>query len=128
VRATENITLAPRYRQVVTAKIELKKERSLPSLVCVEPATIPLEGILPACVLSRVGTSVHETLQPGRALVILANFSHETLTLPKSTVLGVAEGVSEELIDKINKPEQTSLDSPARPRRKRKNEALYNKL
>jgi len=59
---------------------------------------------------------------------MLANFSHETLTLPKSTVLGVAEEVSEELVDKINKPEQTSLDSPARPRRKRKNEALYNKL
>jgi hypothetical protein len=51
---------------------------------------------------------------------MLANFSHETLTLPKSTVLGVAEEVSEELVDKINKPEQTSLDSPARPRRKRK--------
>ena len=59
---------------------------------------------------------------------MLANFSHGTLTLPKSTVLGVAEEVSEELVDKINKPEQTSLDSPARPRRKRKNEALYRKL
>ena len=59
---------------------------------------------------------------------MLANFSHETLTLPKSTVLGVAEEVSEELVDKINAPEQTNLDSPARPRRKRKNEVLYNKL
>jgi len=46
---------------LVTAKIELEKERSLPSLVCVEPATIPREGILPARVLSRGGTSVHET-------------------------------------------------------------------
>jgi len=86
----------------------------------VEPATIPLEGILLARVPSRVGTSVHETSQPGRALVMLVNFSHENLTLPKSTVLGVAEEVSEELVDKINKPEQTSLDSPARPRRKPK--------
>jgi hypothetical protein len=59
---------------------------------------------------------------------MLTNFSHETLTLPKSTVLGVAEEVSEELVDRINKPEQTSLKSPTRPRRKRKNEALYNKL
>jgi len=105
VRATETITLAPRCGLVVTAKTELEKERSLHSLLCVEPATIPLEGILPARVLSRVGTSVHETSQPGRALVMLANFSHETLTLPKSTVLGVAEEVSEELVDKINKPE-----------------------
>jgi len=88
VRATENITLAPRCRQAVTAKIELEKRRSLPSLVCVEPAILPLEGILPAHVLSRVGTSVHETSQPGRALVMVANFSHEILTLLKSTVLG----------------------------------------
>ena len=124
VRATENITLSPRCRQIVTAKIELEKERRIPSLVCVETATIHLEGILPARVLSRVGTSVNEASQPGRALVMLANFSHETLTLPKSTVLGVAEEVSEELVDKINTPEQTNLDSPARPRRKRKNEAL----
>jgi len=128
VRATENITLVPRCRQVVTAKIELEKERSFPLLVCVKPATIPLEGILTARELSRVGTSVHETLQPGRAMVMLANFSHDTLTLPKSTVLGVAEEVSEELVDKTNKPEQTSFDSPARPRRKRRNEALYNKI
>jgi hypothetical protein len=59
---------------------------------------------------------------------MLANFSHETLTLPKSTVLGVAEEVSEELVDRINKPEQTSLEPPTRARRKRKNEALYNNL
>jgi hypothetical protein len=59
---------------------------------------------------------------------MLTNFSHETLTLPKSTVLGVAEEVSEELVDRINKPEETSLESPTRNRRKRKNEALYNKL
>jgi hypothetical protein len=58
VRATENITLVPRCRQVVTAKIELEKGRSLPSLVCVEPAIIPQEGILPARVLSQVETSV----------------------------------------------------------------------
>jgi hypothetical protein len=32
------------------------------------------------------------------------------------------------LVDRINKPEQTSLESPTRPRRKRKNEAFYNKL
>jgi len=94
----------------------------------VEPAIIPLEGILPARVLSRVGTSVHGTSQPGRALGMLANFSHEILNLPKSTVLGVAEEFSEELVDRINKAEQTSLESPTRARRKRKNEGLYNKL
>jgi len=75
-------------------------------------------------VLSGVGTSVHETSQPGRGLVMLANFSHETLTVPKSTVLGVEEEVSEELISRINKSEQTNLQSPTRPTRNRKNEAL----
>jgi hypothetical protein len=33
---------------------------------------------------------------------MLANFSEETLTVPKHTVLGIAQQVSEELIDKIN--------------------------
>jgi hypothetical protein len=127
MRETENITLAPRCRQVVTAKVELEKGRSLLSLVCVESAIIPLEGILPARVLLQVGTGAHETSQPDHAVVMLANFSHENLTLPMSTVLGVAE-VSEELIDRINKPEQANLESPTRLRRKQKNEALYNKL
>jgi len=39
--------------------------------------------------------------------MMLANFSHETLTLPKSR-FGVAEAVSEELVDRINKPRQVS--------------------
>jgi hypothetical protein len=34
---------------------------------------------------------------------MLANFSHEALTLPKSTVLGISEEFSEELVDRINK-------------------------
>jgi hypothetical protein len=38
--------------------------------------------------------------------------------------LGVAEVVSEELVNRINKPEQTSLESPTRPWKKRKNEAI----
>jgi len=37
-----------------------------------------------------------------RAYVMLANFSDQALTVPKSTVLGLAEEVSEPLIDKIN--------------------------
>jgi hypothetical protein len=58
---------------------------------------------------------------------MLANFSHETLTLSKPTVLWVPEAVSEEIVDRINKQEQSSLESPTRSRRKRK-KALYNKL
>jgi len=56
---------------------------------------------------------------------MLANFSEETLTVPKHTVLGVAQQVSEELIDKINAESESDSD---RPLTRKKNEALYKKL
>jgi len=34
---------------------------------------------------------------------MLTNFSDEALTVPKATVLGVAEGIPESILDKINK-------------------------
>jgi len=55
---------------------------------------------------------------------MIANFSNETLTLPKATVLGVAEDVSESLVDCIN----TDTDQPTKPQRKKRNKALYVKL
>jgi len=42
---------------------------------------------------------------------MLANFSHEILTLPKTTVLGVPEEVSERLVEMINKAEKQILVS-----------------
>ena len=48
--------------------------------------------------------------------------------MPKHTVLGVAQQVSEALIDKINAGDESDINSPTRPPRKRKNEALYEKL
>ena len=53
VRTTENINVAPRSRQVATGRLDLEKGLSLPSLVCVEPALIPIQGVLTA----RVHTS-----------------------------------------------------------------------
>jgi hypothetical protein len=58
---------------------------------------------------------------------MLANFSDEPLTTNKATVLGVAEGIAESIIDKVNEGEPGS-DSPTKPRRNRKNKALYCKL
>ena len=55
---------------------------------------------------------------------MIANFSRETLTLTQSTVLGVAEGVSESLVDCTN----TDTYKPTKPHRKKRNEALYEKL
>jgi hypothetical protein len=53
-----------------------------------------------------------------------ANFVQENLTVPKATILGKAEEVSEPLVEKIN----ANSDFPTRPSRKKENEALYQKL
>ena len=62
------------------------------------------------------------------ACVMVANFSDEAITIPKATVLGIAEGISESMVDKINARSETNLIEPAKPPRKRRNETLYNKL
>jgi len=137
VRAKENTVIAPRCRQVVVGKLEAGKERSFPPLVCVEPAQIPIEGILPARALSRVSPNA---LDPSRvkpqptgtetgvpsscAYIMVANFTNEALTIPKATVLGMAEAISESLVDRINR----DSDVPTKPYRKKKNEVLYRKL
>jgi hypothetical protein len=54
VRATENIVLPPSSRQIVKGKLDSEKGLKPPPLICIEPALIPIEGILPAGVLSRV--------------------------------------------------------------------------
>ena len=108
VRSSEKVTIEPRCRQIVTAKLEGKKGQSFPTLVCVEPAHIPMHGILPARVITRVGLSIiqHESgkapIPNSRTHVMLANFGDTPITVPKSTVLGIAEQVSEKLVDQIN--------------------------
>ena len=59
---------------------------------------------------------------------MVANFSDESLKIPKKTVLGVAEQIAEPLVNRINAESKSDTTSPAKPRRKRKNEALYQKL
>ena len=54
VRATENVKIAPRCRQIVLGRLESGKEQNLPPLICVEPAQIPLHGIHSARGLARV--------------------------------------------------------------------------
>ena len=134
VRATENILLAPRCRQVVKGRLDTEKGQEFPPLFCKEPALTPLQGILPARVLSRVESSarkpsqvtsqdVHSTTGTSRSCVYvtLSNFSSESLTVRKSTVLGIAEGDSETLVDRVNAGSQTSSG-------KVKTKALYKKL
>ena len=61
------------------------------------------------------------------ACVMLANFSDETLTVLKATVLGIAGGISESLVDKISVTSEAKLNEPTKPPWKRKNEILYDK-
>jgi hypothetical protein len=58
---------------------------------------------------------------------MLTKFSDETLIVPESTLLGIAEEVSHS-IDKINVRTEANSSEPSKPPRKRKNEILYTKL
>ena len=97
-------------------KVEFEKGQNPPPLICIEPVQIHIEGVLPARTLSRIESNVHkfptlaskvvhaETDVSGScAHVILANFSDEDLTVPKVTMLGVAEEMSELLVNDIKR-------------------------
>jgi len=109
--------------------------------VFVEPALIPIEGVLPARVLKQVETDIPEPskvtsmsgcVESGAAVncayVIVANFSEEPLMIPKSMVSGVDEPVLETMVNLVNSREQTVAKLPTVPRLKKGNEALYRKL
>jgi hypothetical protein len=53
---------------------------------------------------------------------MLANFSDEELTVPKATILGVAQEISESLVDKVNSRSEVNSTEPS------KNEVQYDKL
>jgi len=61
------------------------------------------------------------------ACVTVANCSDEALTISKATVLGIVEGISECLVDKIKAISESNLIEPAKDPRKRRNETLHNK-
>ena len=108
--------------------------------MCVVRALIPIQGVLPTRVLTRGETVTtppsKETSQLGcvetRAAenhvnVVVENFSHEPL-IPKSMVIGIAEPVSETMLNLVNSREQTVAKLPTVPRRKNGKETLYGKL
>jgi len=59
---------------------------------------------------------------------MITNFSKEELTIPKATVLGVAEEITEELVNKINAEDKPNSDLVNDRQRKKRNELLYRKL
>jgi len=44
---------------------------------------------------------------------MLPNFSDEELTVPKTTILEVAEEISENLVEKINSRSESNLTEPS---------------
>ena len=79
-----------------------------------EPAQIPIKGILPARGLSRVKPKANEPsqvisgdshdairVQNSCKFVMVTNFSNEELTIPNGTLLGVTDEMTE-LVDRIN--------------------------
>jgi hypothetical protein len=60
VRATENVTVAHRCRQIVSGRLE-SEQQNLPPLVCVKPAHIPAQGTLFARGISPVESRANET-------------------------------------------------------------------
>jgi len=120
-------------------KLDTAKGESLPPVVCVETDMVPIHGIHPARVLTRVQarSSLQQTSPQGRivceasrncAYVMFTNFSNEALTVPKATVLGVAEEISESVVDKINKVGQSSVNTPSDSSKCGRNKELFQKL
>jgi hypothetical protein len=88
VRTTEEIRLVPRVKQLIAGRIKLPKRRCKPDLVCIEPALIPLEGVLAARTLSKLiakpsvppSQQISEADGPKKYVhVMVANFSQEEL-------------------------------------------------
>ena len=71
VRATENVTVAPRCGQIVLGRLESERVQNFPTLVCVEPAQIPIEGVLSARGLSRVESKAIEVSERRRRTITL---------------------------------------------------------
>ena len=66
--------------------------------------------------------------QKNCALITVANFSDEVLTIPKAAVLGIAEEVSEETVDKINVRDNSEQQPLSYQKKENKNKTLYNNL
>jgi hypothetical protein len=56
IKFIENTVIEPRCRQVVIEKLNTEKGKSLPSLICMEPEIVPIHGVHPERVVTRVQT------------------------------------------------------------------------
>jgi hypothetical protein len=122
VKKTETLRLTRRTKQLVRARVEFPKGRERPRLVCIEPAQLPVEGLLVARALSRLvqpppnprsESRVSTVVEPAEnqfrrasphsfVHIVLTNFAREEVVLPKATVVEIAEEISEALVAAIN--------------------------
>jgi hypothetical protein len=84
--------------------------------------------MIPARVVTRAAVSEEGKTRQALVYVVLANFSDETFTLPRYTAIGVADEVFEDLINQINKSDKSDVEFSERSNRKRRDEALYDRL
>ena len=59
---------------------------------------------------------------------MVANSSDEELTIPKATVLGIADEVTEETVDKLNVQDNSEPQRLNNREKENKNKTLYQKL
>lgn len=104
--------------------MEKQKRRASPELVCVEVAQLPLEGVLAARGLFRAFTKASKQSRQPEATsvtsrdeqlsspppsvdvhVMVVNVSNEEIELPRTTVLGITEETSANIIAVINDEE-----------------------
>jgi hypothetical protein len=131
VKLPKTIKLAPRARQLVAGRLEGTMGSEIPRLVCVEPALLPYTGILVARGVCRpvmredqnkgpVAKSARSIRSDSPKLevnLMVVNFSHEEVELPKASVMGIADVVSESLVATVNdgpRVEPKKLKSQAR--------------
>ena len=122
VKAVENVTVPPRCQQIIVGRLDSDEKQNPPPLVCIEPAKIPIEGILPYRELSRVKTKANE---PPR---VTSSHSSNMARKRNSQAIVMVEEITEELVARFNTRDYTISDPLSYKERKKRNESLYRKL
>jgi hypothetical protein len=118
IKAKETVKIPPWVKQMVVGRVDFRKLRQRPELVCTEPAQLPFEGVVaargvspvlpePSCSAGVTSRRVDTGQLRGSGArqyfnVMLVNFSQEEITIPKATVLGVAEEISPNLVAAVD--------------------------
>jgi hypothetical protein len=124
IKLPGTVKLTTRAKQMIVGRLEGPVGNEIPQLVGVEPALLPCTGILvarsdcrPVMQMQQLGKARVPRAETAKATegrsgkpgsskvavqVMVVNFSHEEVELPKATVLGMAEEVSESLVAAVN--------------------------